>query len=318
MEFELIHTLKRSFAQVRGQSVELSIGDDAAVLRINSRVVWTIDDSVEDVHFRLNWLSVEQASERAFHAAASDIAAMGAKPLAALCSVQLPAPATAVQLRGFRRGQLAASKATGCPIIGGNLTRGAAWRFTTTVLGSVTRPVTRAAARPGYELWLFGNVGMAACGRHWLTEQEKKRSPAKAAKDIAACVRAFVRPKALLQEGSTLDGRTQAAIDISDGLAADAEKLAAASGVKLILERALLEAALPGSLKVAAAQLGLDALSLALGGGEDYALLVAGPARQRPTGARCIGRVARGRGAWLEEAGRLAPLSQGFDHFAAR
>jgi thiamine-monophosphate kinase len=127
-------------------------------------------------------------------------------------------------------------------------------------------------------------------------------------------VDAFRSPRARVEEGQALAGGRHAAIDVSDGLAAECRTLAAASDVQLVLDEAWLRAALSPELILAASALERDALAFALDGGEDYALLVAGPARVRPRGAVDIGEVRPGRGARLRRAGALEPLTGGYDH----
>ena len=83
-----------------------------------------------------------------------------------------------------------------------------------------------------------------------------------------------------------------------------------------MLEEEALRRALPAALVTVAPRLGKDPLELALYGGEDYALVAAGPSAARPRWARRIGRFEKGRGAFLESDGeRRASLRGGFDHF---
>lgn len=291
--------------------VELAIGDDAAIVRGRGRLVWTMDTAVEHVHFELSLLALEDVGYRATQAAVSDLAAMGARPLAALANLALPSTFSDRDFARLVRGQAAAARALGCPIVGGNLARAGELSLTTTVLGHVERPLLRRGARAGDELWLVGSVGLASAG---LTALKRKlRRPSRA---VRACIRAFARPAALLAEGRALVGRARAALDVSDGLAGDAGHLARASQVRVVISAAALSASLPPELVVAAAELELDPLETALFGGEDYALLAAGPKPLRPRRARVIGHLEAGRGVWLEQAGKRRALGRGFDHFA--
>src|SRR4051794_10114541 len=90
-EFECIDELARIFGTTTLRpGLELGIGDDAAVLRVRGALAWTIDTSVEGVHFERAWLTLEQVGFRSFQAAASDICAMGGRPRFALSSLIVP------------------------------------------------------------------------------------------------------------------------------------------------------------------------------------------------------------------------------------
>jgi len=298
----------------QSKSVVLGIGDDAAVLKpLAKRWVWTIDACVQDVHFKLPWLTGEDLGWRSYNAAVSDLAAMGASPIGALSSLALPATVDSKLWQDIARGQARAAKALGCPIIGGNITRAAQISIHTTVVGDAKHPLLRTGACPTDEIWLLGNVGAAAAGLAVLMHVPERKWDA----DMRGCVRAWRRPRALLKEGKLLSGCATAAIDISDGLAGDARHIADASDVALVLDvRAIERAILPRVRRVAAA-MRRSALDWALGGGEDYALIATGSSRKRPRGARCIGSVERGQGVWLERVnGERVAVQAGFDHFA--
>jgi len=307
-EFSAISELTALF-RARHRRILVGIGDDAAVLGPLGRTVWTVDTAVEHVHFERRWLSLAELGWRSFNAAASDVCAMGGTPVAALSSVIFPPRFRAAELTALARGQRAAARALGCEVVGGNLSRGAELSITTTVLGTVKRPLLRSGARVGDELWLCGKLGLAAAGLRLLQRGGR-------AEDAAArsALRAFRRPRAELAAGLLLASRAHAAIDISDGLAGDAAHLAEASRVRLVFDCATLEGSLTPALHSLAARLGVPALELALYGGEDYALLAAGPRRRRPEGASVVGRVLPGRGVWLLESGRMRRAGAGFQH----
>jgi thiamine-monophosphate kinase len=312
-EREALLLLERLLGADRRASdaVELGIGDDAAIVRSGrERLIWTIDTQVEGVHFDRRWLSLEDVGWRSYQAAASDLAAMGARPLAALSSLILPRAFSRRELGALGRGQAAAARELRCPIAGGNLSRGGELSITTALLGASARPLLRAGARPGDEIWLIGAVGLARAGLFALASGIAKQNAA-----LAECALAWRRPRALIARGLALSGRARAAIDVSDGLGGDLGQLATASEVRAIVEEARLVSALPGALMRAAQFLGEQPLALALTGGEDYALVATGPGARRPRFARRIGRIERGRGGVLERTGgRCSPLSRGFDH----
>ncbi len=314
-EGEAVEFLKRVFA-THARSIVLGIGDDAALVKSpRAPLVLTIDTCVEHVHFEQGWLRLEDVGFRATQAAVSDLAAMGARPLAALSNLTLPPSAGRRVLAAIARGQAAAAKALGCPIAGGNLSRGTEISVTTAVVGSAAKPLRRAGARAGDELWLTGQVGVAAAGLSLLRARLRGRTAAE-----RACIAAWRRPSALLEQGRKLVGRASACCDVSDGLARDAAHLGEASRVRIVIEAQALRAALAPALVEVAAGLETDALALALEGGEDYALLATGDAARRPRFARRIGRVEQGRGrAELETiSGKRRPLTGGFDHLTAR
>jgi thiamine-monophosphate kinase len=313
-EFALIAALQRELATVPRRAVELGIGDDAAVLRIGrERVVVTVDDQVEGVHFDRRWLSLEDVGYRALQAAASDLAAMAAAPVAAVASLHVPRGLPVRELEQLARGQAQAARRLRCPVVGGNVARGPVLSITTTVLGRVQRPLLRSGAKAGDELWLIGEVGLARAGL--LLHQQRLKVPSRL-RPVAELARAaWARPQARIRAGLMLTGRARAAIDVSDGLAGDVHHLATASAVKTVLETKLLSRLISEELAELADLLGEPGVALALTGGEDYALLCAGPKARRPARAKVVGRVERGRGSELElDDGRRFALGPGFDH----
>jgi thiamine-monophosphate kinase len=312
-EFERIARISALFATRIHSQVKVGIGDDAAVLRRGKGdLVWTVDSSVEGVHFRRDWLKDQDIGWRSFHAAVSDLAAMGAKPIGALSALELPKDYDERSLMRLLQGQKDAANALGCPIIGGNLASAASVAVTTTVLGQTTHALLRSGARVDDELWLVGELGLAAAGLACLMDASRK--PWGSA--VERCVAAWRRPEALIRRGRALLGRAHAAIDISDGLVGDAEHIAESSRVAVELNVDVLADLLRPELRNVAEQLSLSAIEFALHGGEDYALLATGPRSRRPRWASPIGRVVAGRGVWgtSREKGRQR-LRSGFDHF---
>lgn len=289
--------------------IEVGIGDDAAVLtpRAGDKLVWTIDEQVEGVHFRRGWLDWADVGWRSAMAAASDISAMGAVPWCGLAAVVLPEDVDDAVLEAIARGQREATDVVGAPIVGGNLSRGLAVSIATTFLGRCERAITRGAARPGDALWMAGRVGLAAAGLRAL-QDGRARGVA-----LAHAVEAWRRPRALVAEGTAMGLVAHAAIDVSDGLACDVGHVADAGGVCIVLdEAALLDDPL---LAEAAVAIGASAIELALYGGEDYALVAASDVPM--PGFRRIGEVRAGDGVVLRgPAGERAIAARGFDHFA--
>lgn len=308
-EHERIQKLRSLFASSETDGLLLSIGDDAAVLAPGQRpLVWSIDAAVEGTHFRRDLMSLEDAGYRATMAALSDLAAMGASPMGVLSSLVLPRALTDDELEAIARGQRDAAALCGTVVIGGNLARGDAISITTAVLGRAERPLTRSGARATDRLWLSGDLGWAALG---LALLEDKRE------DSERAARAFRRPRARIAEGLTAvrDGAT-AAIDVSDGAAADAFHVASESSLTIVLDEAALA---DDELAKVAASIGRPALDFILAGGEDYALFCAAPASVTLEGFRPIGELVAGSPEVRirERTGTTRPISAlGFDHFA--
>ncbi len=306
-----------SLAKILGSGaagVELGIGDDAAILtKAAHPLVWSIDAAVEHVHFELRWLDAECLGYRATMAALSDLAAMGAKPRGVLSALVLPRGLDSAWLDGIARGQRRACDDLATAVLGGNLSRGAELSITTSVLGEAVRPMRRDRVRAGDTLWLAGSLGLARAGLERLL---------KSMLSTDADLQAWRYPRALIEAGVAAAAFAEAAIDVSDGLALDASRLAQASGVALEIDA---HECVDEALRAAATALGMAPLELALFGGEDYALLVAAAEDAPLDGVfRRIGRAralttaerARGEWVWLIEKGCATPLeARGFEHF---
>ena len=315
-ERERVAMLARVLGRVtaaRGSSgiVRLGIGDDCAVLNAPTEgLVLSVDSVVEHVHFRRAWLTFEQLGYRATMGALSDLAAMGAVPLGVLSSLILPDDVEDDVLEELARGQAEACAEVGTSVVGGNLSRGGELSITTTVIGDAPEPLRRDGARVGDVVVAAGPLGLAAAGLRVLLD-----GPDRADEEaLAAAVGAWRRPRARIAEGLRLRGVATAAIDVSDGLGLDVSRVAEASECCVVLEE---ERIVTSALAAAAAGLGLDAVALALEGGEDYAVVATVPPGSHVEGFVAIGRCEAGEGVELEGGGRRRPVpSVGWDHFA--
>jgi thiamine-monophosphate kinase len=322
-EFGAIDVLARKLTRgISNELLTVGLGDDAAVLRQpQGELVCSVDASLEGVHFNLAWLSLEQAARRAFHAAVSDLAAMGAKPLAALVALEVPRGTPSRSFQAIARGQARAVRDTNCPIVGGNIARSKGFGFTTTVLGTCPqgRSVTRSGAQPGDEVWLSDEVGWAGFGLSLLQSEavvftsHGYQSQIEEASVAVLAAGRWSAPRAKVKTGLEWAKSARSMIDISDSLASEAHHLAEASKAAVILVGRQLLKAHP-RLARAAKALERDALSMVLYGGEDYALLATGPSEKRPPRAKVVGRVEPGHGAFVELDGQRHPLGEGFDH----
>jgi thiamine-monophosphate kinase len=269
--------------------------------------VWTIDEQVDEVHFRRAHLSFEDIGYRATIAAASDLAAKGARPLGALASLVIPSDVDESSVDALARGQRQASDAVDARVVGGNLSRGERLSIATTWLGTAERPILRAGAKPGDGVYVCGDVGLAGAGFRAL-DAGLSDAP-------RAAIDAWRRPRERIAEGLRMARDASASIDISDGLAMDALHLAQASAVRVVLDEAALRSVLHAATLVVARTIGIDALDLALGGGEDYALLCT--SRVPIDGFTRIGAIEGGDAACVLRTDRGdRAVSAGFDHFA--
>lgn len=294
-------------------AVTLGIGDDCAVLAPSSRPsVWTVDAAVEGVHFTRSFMELEDIAYRAFMAAASDVAAMGGRAVAALSALALPISLSDHELRRLVTGLGRAADECSCPIVGGNLTRAKELSLTTSVLGECpSRVISRAGARVGDGIFVTGTLGGAALGLRLL----QRGMPSE--RTFEPIIQRFLAPSARLDVALELAELAHAAIDISDGLVQDMAHLCRASGVGAHLETDALPVL--EDFAEAARSIWLDPTALALEGGEDYELLFTAPVGKVPARfARQIGTVvpeSEGVQAF-DRRGTRVETGNGFDHFA--
>jgi thiamine-monophosphate kinase len=302
-EFTLIY---RYFSDLgRGDAVDLSVGDDCAILRLapDERLATSVDTMVAGVHFPEDSFP-EDIGYRAAAVAASDLAAMGARPLGMTVALTLP-EADELWLQAFSQGLAAAVAAFELPLVGGDTTRGPL-TITVQVLGALPleQALLRGGARVGDEVYVSGTLGDATGALAFL--RGEWQPPADAAEYLLG---RFNRPTARIALGRQLLGRASAAIDISDGLLADAGHIAAASGVKIRIEPTLLPLSMQLQSHPDADQVRLWALA----GGDDYELCFCLPAAEPvPTGCTCIGRVESGAGV---DCGLDIDFATGYQHF---
>lgn len=317
-EFDLIRAFLDDDEDLPAE-VLVGPGDDCAVLA-GGRIAVSCDLALEGVHFRREWLAPSEIGYRCAAAALSDIAAVAAVPIALLVSFGLAAEdVTSGVARDLQRGMDEAAKRVGAAVVGGDLTRSPGPLVVDVVaLGRAEAPILRDGARVGDEVWVTGALGGAAAAVRML---ESGRTP-------EARLRAFyARPVPRVGEALWLaeHGLLHSLIDLSDGLAADAGHLAAASGLGIVIEGACVPVD-----QGARGQAGDDfeALEAALSGGDDYELcFTAAPGavqelaeafqtRFSVTLSR-VGRVVEGHGLFIDQGdGEARPLRLGgYDHF---
>ena len=284
-EFERIAALVSSLP--KGEGVIVGPGDDAAVLRTRDGrdLVATTDTFVEGRHFRRDVLTPAETGTRLAAANLSDLAAMAAEPRWALLSLVVPTSWTHAECMMLERSCARALAGDGVAIVGGNLASGEGpFSATLTLLGEVERgaALTRGGAGPGDLVAVTGWPGSAAA---FLAVALSSDPPSRSRMDHGLAERVVAPPsRVALARVLAQAGGVHAAIDISDGLAADLAHVCRASGVGArILEAALpADAALEAASRVLSASAGqergaraADELTrLQLGASDDYELLL--------------------------------------------
>jgi thiamine-monophosphate kinase len=282
-ELTLLRQIRARAGRKSGAGVRLGIGDDCALLsaRAGEELAVTTDLSIAGRHFRLDWHTPEVVGHRALARGLSDLAAMGARPVAAFLSLGLPpelvqetktrstAASSSAWVNRFYDGFLALAEAYKSPLAGGDLAESPVAVADVVLIGAVRRgrALLRSGARPGDLLYVTGKLGGAAAGLAQLTELAGKagawpgslRIPSR----MEAALKPHLYPQPRVAQGLWLArrGLATAALDLSDGLSTDLHHLCEESGVAAEVDAAALPLH-PGAT-----------LDQALHGGEDYELL---------------------------------------------
>lgn len=285
----------------------LGIGDDAALLDLSSRpqCVVTVDLLTDGVDFRLGEVTPERIGRKALAVNLSDLAAMAARPLAAVVALALPRSGALSLAQGLYRGLLALADEYQVAIAGGDTnTWDGPLVISVTAIGQLTEhgTLTRSGAQPGDALIVTGELGGSILGKHFDFQPRVAEALALAARyDL------------------------HAGIDVSDGLSLDLSRLAAASGCGAVIEVDRVPIAMAARQLANSLVDGVTPLEHALADGEDFELLLAAPpdeARrmvdERPLDVplTVIGHMVAQRGLWqLDAAGVRAPLApRGWQH----
>jgi thiamine-monophosphate kinase len=346
-ELALLKQIRGRAAQLANGGLRLGIGDDCALLRVGAgeELAVTTDLSISGRHFRLDWQTPESIGHRTLARGLSDLAAMGARPVAAFLSLGVPKelvqnargrapwPGNKKWLDGFFDGFFALAHALQTPLAGGDLAESPIAVADIVLVGAVRRgkALLRSGARPGDLLYVTGTLGGAAAGLARLAELAanapaarpgpKKHSgriaPLRIPADLQSLLAPHLYPQPRIAQGLGLAhrGLASAAIDLSDGLSTDLAHLCEESGVAAEVDAA----ALPIHSGATRRQ--------ALHGGEDYELLfTASPAARVPrriagVPVTHIGRILRPRKdrpavALVTANGTRSLMHRGWEHFS--
>lgn len=312
-------------------------GDDAAVVEpVRGELdVFTTDALVDGVHFDRALMDGTAIGHRALAVNLSDLAAMGARPRAALLSLALPAALPLATFEAVIAGFAGLAESTKVAIVGGNITRTPGpLQIDVTAIGSVRRrrALIRAGARPGDEVYVTGSLGDAAVGLRALRARVAMAAGGHTADDdaaplgVAGCAARYLHPEARLRAGLQLGLHRAASscMDLSDGLADGARQIAAASDVGITLDAAALP--ITDEVRRWHERHGGDPVDTALTGGDDYELIFTVRPRQRGRlrAARRhmgdlpitrIGVVTRARDVLITGAHGSREIPAGYEHF---
>lgn len=289
-ELDILRAIRRrALKGGHSGSIRLGIGDDCALLGIGpgEEIAITTDLSIAGRHFRLDWHPPESVGHRALARGLSDLAAMGARPLAAFLSLGIPRTLTVASGRTpswvdrVFAGLFRLAEAYKTPLAGGDLAESPVALADIVLVGAVPagKALRRSGARAGDALYVTGKLGGAAAGLAKLGVAGRRLRGARDPQRVAAVLERHLYPQPRVQMGLALRrrGLATAAIDLSDGLSTDLAHLCEESHVAALLDREKIPVA------------GGASLDQALHGGEDYELLFAArPSIRMP---RAIGGV---------------------------
>lgn len=289
----------------------LGIGDDAALIQPSGKtLVWAVDTMVENTHF-LRAMPADQIGWKLLAVNLSDLAAMNAKPVAALLSLGVPAGIDADWLNAFWDGLEQACRTYHVALAGGDTVRTTELHLSLSLLGESAQPVRRTGAQAGDLLVVTGSFGGSAAGLHCFQKQL----------DRPALLKRHWHPEPRFKESRNLSAHCQrlAMLDTSDGLARSLQLLCDSNGLgcdvygeKIPVEPELTE------LTEFSEQL----RHWVLNGGEDYELLAAvSPASLRDLDTdlfTVIGELTKGPQQLIHYPDQLIDLrlkTWGFQHF---
>lgn len=314
-ELALIERIRRESGGRRSRFVTLGIGDDCAILRppAGSEVIVTTDFTLEGRHFRRDWHAPESVGHRCLARGLSDLAAMGATPMAAFLSLALPVGVNQEWVDRFFVGLRRLAGRYQVPLAGGDTAAAPGEQILADIVligtAAAGRALRRSGARAGDVLYVTGTLGGAAAELERMQTGRVRRVRIGTAE---AHPQMFPEPRVAVGERLLKRGLAGACMDLSDGLSTDLAHLCRESGVGAEVD----EARLPVHR--------LATLRQALDGGEDYELLFTAPAsvkvpkRIAGVAVTAIGKATRAKaGVMLQRTdGRREPLQPGgWEHF---
>ena len=311
-EFNLVSKILENRVALTERSPQfrgwLPVGDDCAIF---DGWLATKDLSVENVHFRLDWSTPEQAVEKHIVSNVSDISSMGGRPRLALFGLCVNKSWSAEVRDRVAKAVSEGFAKRGITLIGGDTVAGDVGMFSTTLLGEqvAATPLLRSGAKPGDSLYVTGTLGKSAAGL-WLLMNHPEDAP-----EFPALVDFHLNPSIEEDWGETLvrEGVNGACMDISDGLSSELNHIALSSGVMLEISEGLLP--IDPEVCRMSQRYGLNSLDFAMNGGEEYGLLFSCSYKNDIFQTR-IGSVLPGTGVYMKRKGgeKVSVNAQAWSH----
>lgn len=314
----------RKYVREEGRIVR-AISEDCVVLDYgnNNYQLITVDVMVDGEHFRREWMNPFSLGRKAVNVNVSDISAMGGRAQFFLISLGLPRDTPAAYVDEMYRGIDSACQESSLMLAGGNVTAASVLFVDIVMIGEVQkdRLLLRSGARPGDPIFVTGHLGAAACGLSLLDAGQRLDSVSEEWARVA--IQSQLDPPVLQNVANWLaaTGMLSSMIDLSDGLASDLPEICRESGVGAEIDAPRIPRhECPESA-------GMNALALALSGGEDYHLLFTVSQSRHKDFLQCIREVgltvfeigtilpSEDGISIIDESGNRNPLGPGFQHF---
>jgi len=193
------------------------IGDDGAVV---GKWVYSMDAFFEDIHFKSEWMSLKQIATKSMLVNISDAIAMNAKPKFALLSVAIPKRFGKKELKELSSGFKKTAKKFGIEIIGGDTIANDKLHISVTIISKTKKPILRSGVKVGDMVCYTGSLGSVKKDLNSLLNGEKVSKKSK-----------FIKPKLNPKFLFKIAPYINSAMDISDGLFFELERLSRSSKV---------------------------------------------------------------------------------------
>lgn len=309
-EKQLIEALVRPLFAKGG--VEVDIGDDAAVLELPSghSLVVTVDGIPERlIARRAGIMSSRQLGRYLAIANLSDLAAMGAEPVALLLGLRLTSQFAQDELAELLLGVDEASFEYACPVVGGDTTGGSVTSLSAVALGAVPRgkALRRDQAKAGEGIFVTGTPGLFGLGLAYLlvARENGLRLPENAETEI---LQKLIHPHARVKEAGILRelGSIGGCQDVSDGIGQTVREICLASKCGFVINMQALTEVAPSAAYAIAETSNASMDRILLGPGADFELVFTAPKKEEDAIASALASI----GTQLTLIGEVRPSGE--------